>query len=245
MSSLFAPNYLSRRPIEQALKIFARSLPPNSSILDIGCGHKPYAHLLAGHRYEGLDPDPASGADYHCSSTPIPLPDGTFDVVVCTQALQHIEQPMKTVSEIRRVLKSGGRLFLTVPFGIKMVATPMPAGKAPVHNFSSKDIPAWRPDYWRYTQFGLLLLLRDFGIDSIQPATGYIGTLCQLLNYAISSMHDGALTRPLFFTINTAGYTVDHLFQLLQSSRSDPLKNAYRNIYLSITSNYIVCARKP
>lgn len=228
-----------------ALEKFARSLPPDSRILDIGCGHKPYAHLLTGHRYEGLDPDPASAADYHCPSTHIPLPDGTLDAVICTQALQHIEQPMQTVAEIRRVLKIGGRLFLTVPFGIKMVATPVPASEAPIHTFSPEDIPAWRPDYWRYTQFGLLLLLRDFCIDSIQPATGYIGTLCQLLNYAVSSVRDSALTRPLFFTVNTIGLAADRLFKRLQSSRSETLKNAYQNIYLSLTSNYIICARKP
>ncbi|HXV83384.1 MAG TPA: class I SAM-dependent methyltransferase [Candidatus Binatia bacterium] len=43
------------------------------------------------------------------------FPDGTFDVVVCARLLQYVPDPERSVGELCRVLKPGGRLVLTVP----------------------------------------------------------------------------------------------------------------------------------
>jgi 2-polyprenyl-3-methyl-5-hydroxy-6-metoxy-1,4-benzoquinol methylase len=46
----------------------------------------------------------------------IPYPDNTFDVVILTEVLEHFNyNPLVPLKEIRRVLKPGGRLFLTTP----------------------------------------------------------------------------------------------------------------------------------
>ena len=45
----------------------------------------------------------------------IPFPDNTFDVVVCTEVIEHTPNPRQAVTELCRVLKPGGILILTVP----------------------------------------------------------------------------------------------------------------------------------
>jgi SAM-dependent methyltransferase len=47
------------------------------------------------------------------SAVKMPLPDGTFDAVVCQQGLQFFPDKAAALSEIRRVLKRGGRLALS------------------------------------------------------------------------------------------------------------------------------------
>jgi SAM-dependent methyltransferase len=45
-----------------------------------------------------------------------PLDDASFDAVLCTQVLEHVVDIDHTLSEIRRVLRPGGRVIITVPF---------------------------------------------------------------------------------------------------------------------------------
>ena len=46
---------------------------------------------------------------------PIPLPDGTGDVVICTEVLEHVPDPASFLSELIRVTKPGGQLLVSVP----------------------------------------------------------------------------------------------------------------------------------
>ena len=50
-------------------------------------------------------------------SASLPFSSGTFDLVVCHHALEHVENLDCTLKEIRRVLKRNGRLFVSVPNG--------------------------------------------------------------------------------------------------------------------------------
>lgn len=47
--------------------------------------------------------------------TKLPFADGTFDVVVCTEVIEHVPQYQAALSELKRVLKPGGSLILTFP----------------------------------------------------------------------------------------------------------------------------------
>jgi len=44
----------------------------------------------------------------------LPFDDGMFDTVICKNALHNMVQPKKALSEIKRVLKPGGRLLATI-----------------------------------------------------------------------------------------------------------------------------------
>jgi 2-polyprenyl-3-methyl-5-hydroxy-6-metoxy-1,4-benzoquinol methylase len=45
----------------------------------------------------------------------LPFEDESFDVVICLDVLEHIEEDFMVISEISRVLKSGGRFLISVP----------------------------------------------------------------------------------------------------------------------------------
>jgi len=46
----------------------------------------------------------------------IPFPENRFDVVLCNHVLEHVQDDIKAMSEIRRVLKPGGWAILQIPF---------------------------------------------------------------------------------------------------------------------------------
>lgn len=93
----------------------------NKKILDVGCGINTVLHYLKGRRF-GIDP---LACEYLKSyqypkginikkgfGEKIPFPDKFFDVVFCTNALDHTTNPQKTVKEISRTLKSQGYFVL-------------------------------------------------------------------------------------------------------------------------------------
>ncbi len=95
---------------------------------------------------ETFDIDPESGCTYIgdiCKRNTF-LRDNLFDYVVCTEVLEHTLQPFDAVAEIYRILKLGGKLFLSVPFNFR--------------------IHGPQPDCWRFTEHGLRSILHDFDI---------------------------------------------------------------------------------
>jgi SAM-dependent methyltransferase len=74
--------------------------------------------------------------------------DGSFDVALCTEVLEHIPAPAPFLARACRCLRPGGRLVLTVPFAARWHFIPY--------------------DYWRYTPSSLNLLLRAAGFDDVR-----------------------------------------------------------------------------
>jgi len=54
--------------------------------------------------------------DLVCDICSIPQPDASFDVVLCSEVLEHLPDPAKVLNEFSRLLKPGGKLILTAPF---------------------------------------------------------------------------------------------------------------------------------
>ena len=103
---------------------------PGMAVLDIGCGPGQLAGALerrgAGVRYVGLDPDARmlSHASAHASgpggwtlglAQRLPFPDAVFDRVTATLMLHHLagERKLGALTEAWRVLRPGGRLYVT------------------------------------------------------------------------------------------------------------------------------------
>lgn len=63
--------------------------------------------------YVGLDMRPGSGVDVVGTADKLPFPDASFDVVVCTEMLEHDVAPWLSLAEMGRVLRPGGHLLLT------------------------------------------------------------------------------------------------------------------------------------
>ncbi|MBU2536717.1 MAG: class I SAM-dependent methyltransferase [Chloroflexota bacterium] len=109
----------------------------------------------------GLDISKAATPDILGDSHYLPFKEESFDVILCTEVLEHLKQPQKAIDEMRRVVKRGGELLLTTRFIF------------PLH-----DTPC---DYFRYTKYGLRYLLRDWNVVQITEETDTIGTLAVLL----------------------------------------------------------------
>ena len=104
-------------------------MPAGARVLDVGAGTCPYRPLFTHARYETHDftgyegyQDPAReglyGAIDHVSDiTALPLPAAAFDVVLCTEVLEHVPEPIAAVGEMARVLRPGGSMLLTAPLG--------------------------------------------------------------------------------------------------------------------------------
>ncbi len=123
-SPLFAFNQLlrDRWMTEQASRV-----PEGSRVLDVGAGSSPYRRLFAHCDYhtqdfaqldaEQLRHGGYGPIDYVSDATAIPVPDAGFDLVLCTEMLEHVPEPIRVIRELARILKPGGRLLLSAPLG--------------------------------------------------------------------------------------------------------------------------------
>lgn len=123
-------------------------------VLDVGCGHGPYRHLLAAAAgsYESLDvrkilEDQTYVADVQAMPE---VPADRYDAVLCSEVLEHVPAPSRALAEIHRVLRPDGVLVLTVPYLSRLHDEPH--------------------DYYRYTRHGLHHLLADAGFREIELA---------------------------------------------------------------------------
>jgi SAM-dependent methyltransferase len=142
--SIFASNYLVLSNRRVRMQEFFSTRERVGQVLDVGAQYCPYYPLFRGKcdSYSSLDIVPGAIVDIVCNAEEMPIEDGSYDLVLCTQVLEHCSNPQRIVNECRRVLRDRGTLIVTVP------------SIYPVHGH-----PA---DNWRFMPDGLRLLLRDF-----------------------------------------------------------------------------------
>lgn len=89
---------------------------PVGDVLDLYCGTSPYRDLVPPHtRYVTLDINERYGVPDVVTEEFLPLPDASFDLVLFTEAFHYLRDPEHGVAELRRVLRPGGTLVMTVP----------------------------------------------------------------------------------------------------------------------------------
>lgn len=106
------------RRLDFALRHYGLGARP---VLDIGCGPGEYLRHF-GPGSVGLDLNPTrarnAGLDARAWNFDGPIPQdlrGRFDVVWCSNLLEHVMSPHEFLIEVRRALAGGGRLFVAVP----------------------------------------------------------------------------------------------------------------------------------
>jgi SAM-dependent methyltransferase len=182
--------------LRRAVKAFAGSIPPGARVLDAGAGLQPYAELFAHCRYESCD---FAGVDtfygnineqrrshlagrqtYVCPLDAIPVPDRTYDFILCTQVLEHVPDPPLVLKELNRILTETGRLFLTVPQGYGVHGEPY--------------------NYFYFTKYGVELIMKraDFDVLSIEERGGYFYYLYDRLALAMPRIVMGYRTHRVF-----------------------------------------------
>ncbi|HKX30938.1 MAG TPA: class I SAM-dependent methyltransferase [Blastocatellia bacterium] len=142
-------------------------------VLDAGCGQ---GEILSEFRrfgvpvdYYGVDlgvGDPSwefkvsALADLH----QLPFRSGSFDKIICNQVLEHLDEPDSALRELARVLRPGGRAFISVPFVWHLHQEPY--------------------DRYRFTRTALEYLIEKHGLkaDLICPMGGYFSVLRYFIN---------------------------------------------------------------
>jgi SAM-dependent methyltransferase len=108
-------DYLHLRYLVRDLASVLRPMRRDLDVLDVYCGSRPYEDLLpAGSRSVGLDVDNRYRSADVVSNDFLPFPDQSFDLVLCTEAFQYVPDPARGIAEIKRVLRPGGRMIITV-----------------------------------------------------------------------------------------------------------------------------------
>lgn len=91
---------------------------PGARALDVGCREGIQSAWLAARGYDvtGVDKEPqcAHGIPVDLDEG-LPLPDASFDVVWCSEVIEHLRDPAATIAELRRVTRPGGVMVLTTP----------------------------------------------------------------------------------------------------------------------------------
>lgn len=98
-----------------------------------------------------LDIDINSDANYIadlCQNNSNIIPDNFFDIIVCTEVLEHTLNPFEAVKEIYRILKPNGVVCVSVPFNFRI--------HGPL------------PDCWRFTEHGLRSLFNSYEICELK-----------------------------------------------------------------------------
>lgn len=109
-------DYLHLSALKKALGSAFASIPARPGpLLDLYCGTKPYLELTPWRPHWGLDLDLHFGRADVVGSVPLPFREGTFSVVLCTQAFHLVDDPALTATEMARVLAPSGYAIVTVP----------------------------------------------------------------------------------------------------------------------------------
>ena len=166
-------------------------------VLDVGCGVKPYYPFFAGaESYVGVDVVENPAADLIGPVEALPVEDGSFDIVLCNQVLEHCDDPAQAVWELRRVTAPGGRVLAST-HGVQ------------VYHPSPNDL-------WRWTHAGLERLFRDnadWAALDVRPGAGTTACLGMLTAHYLDLLAQRArlrrAARPLVSLVNGAAEALD------------------------------------
>lgn len=145
----------------------------SGKILDIGCGNSPYEHLVnKNSRYFGIDINDQIKFDYNnkkivrFDGSRIPFANRYFQSFICTEVLEHVVDPVVLISEMKRILKSGGTGLVSIPWSARFHYIPY--------------------DYYRYTPSALKILFRRFNAVKIEPRGSDITVICSKIIVSVA-----------------------------------------------------------
>ena len=124
--------YLHRQRVDRLAEVISK-YSEDATALDVGCGSGIYTVLLAAENLLTVGIDVSRKALLtarewaesegirnrvhliNCSAESLPLRNNSFDLIVCSELIEHLDIPEKGVKEISRVLNCGANAILTVP----------------------------------------------------------------------------------------------------------------------------------
>ena len=142
------------------------SLPADALVIDIGSGVLRRLDLAETQRYFSTDIRALPNVDFVADATAMSLATDCADAVLVLEVLEHVRRPRELLEEVRRVLKPGGVIMVSVPSTV------------PRHDEN---------DYWRFTAQGLSELCSGlFTQGEVHVLGGTFEALAYVLGYYIS-----------------------------------------------------------
>ena len=109
------PLYLGRLNMRRRFVEMAASALKGRDIMDLGCGRQPFKSLVEARRYTGVDVERSLRPQVVARGDGLPFVSEAFNGAICSEVLEHTADPGRVLAEVRRVLKAGGLLYVTVP----------------------------------------------------------------------------------------------------------------------------------
>lgn len=212
--------WLSARLLTQTFRDLLS--PLSGRVLDVGCGDKPYRALFD-HPAEYVGLDIAAGPKVDIVVQPgerWPLPDDHFDVLISNQVLEHVADLEFTLGEMKRVVKAGGTVVVSIPFIYNEHGSPY--------------------DFQRFTVYRARQLFAEFEELHLDKQGG-IGSTIAILTLNWADMALGATKTGRFLKAPLLPFWL--LFSLilnlggLAANAIDPTESFY--------SNLVIVLRKP
>lgn len=106
--------------------VLARRVPPQGRVLDLGCGGGYVTNAMADAGYQTIGIDPSSDSVRAASAfgdghfvvgrgEELPFPTSSFDAVICSEVLEHVNSPSLVLGEIARTSFPVARCFSPFP----------------------------------------------------------------------------------------------------------------------------------
>jgi len=137
--------------------------------LDFGAGTAKYQHIIRpqANKYITFDMVPGKNIDIVGDVLNPPFDDKTFDTIISTQVLEHVEKPWIMVREIGRIIKSGGICITTAPFLVPYHADPY--------------------DFFRYTTEGMVSLFKNEGFEVVESGSygKMFGVFSEMIHFSL------------------------------------------------------------
>ena len=160
-------NRLIKATSNRYLEHFLSHVSTGDVILDIGCGSESVIQ-----EYDNkIEIDIRSQTKPHVvgNAIDIPLKNRSVHHIFCSWVYEHVEEPIRTLEEFNRVLKSDGYVYLTTNFAWHLHEAPR--------------------DFYRFTKYGLRHLINSYGkwkIVFLEPTAGFWATVSQIMNYKLA-----------------------------------------------------------
>lgn len=128
--AFYEAKYAAGKEIPRTSKVYTLeqipAAPPALDILDVGCATGDNSRIIkdSGHRVTGVDISANAIEKYKAAgfegrvmdiSAGLDFPDASFDMVFCSEVIEHLIHPEDLIGEMARVLRPGGRVLLSTP----------------------------------------------------------------------------------------------------------------------------------
>ena len=134
-----------------------KNIGQNKLIISLGSGIKKIRNDVI-----NVDFYPFTNVNVVADISRLPFKDGSVDVIINEFVLEHVKDPRLVIKEIYRVLKTGGLVYIAVPF---------------VASFHSSP-----DDYYRWSKEGIKKLMRDFKKIEIGVRCGPTSGMLSIIN---------------------------------------------------------------